>query len=169
MYVTPAQLIDGSQAAQELAELYEIDPALLVATIEATDRTAWTIEDIAAADDALESIVRYTLQAGGEIDARLAQRGYPLPQDPVQFPVLAVWGRAIARYHLHRKRDLKAEETGRIERDYRDAIRSLDLVASGKLALGAGDPLASGASEAGGGVQVTSNPRMFSRGSLGRL
>ena len=169
MYVTPAQLIDGSQAAQELAELYEIDAALLVATIEATDRTAWTPEEIAAADAALDSIVRFTLQAGGEIDARLAQRGYTLPQDPVQFPVLAVWGRAIARYHLHRKRDLKAEETGRIERDYRDAIRSLDLVAAGKLSLGAGDSLASASSAEGGGVQMSGNERVFSRRSLGRF
>ncbi|RPE81843.1 phage protein Gp36 family protein [Vulcaniibacterium tengchongense] len=168
MYVTPAQLADGADALNELAELYQIDPPLLAATIAAGDRSRWTPEEIASADAALDSIVRFTLQAGGEIDARLAQRGYPLPQDPAQFPVLAVWGRAIARYHLHRQRDRTNEETGRIERDYRDAIRALDAVVAGKLSLGAGDPLAPTppSDPDGGAVRFSSQPRIFSRDKL---
>lgn len=167
MYVTPAQLADGSEAAKDLAELYSVDPALLAAVIAGGDTSAWAPEDVDAAEEALASIERYIAQADGEIESRLAVRGYTLPMDPVQFPVLSVWGRAIARYHLNRNRDRTSEETGRIERDYRDALRSLDLVAAGKLSLGANDPLTQGA--APGAVRVESQPRIFSRDTLGRL
>lgn len=169
MYVTPAQLADGSGALKDLSELYEIEQALMAATIDAGDRSGWSAEDVARADAALDSIVRFTLLAGGEVDARLAVRGYTLPQDPDRFPVLAVWARAIARYHLHRERDRTSEETGRIERDYRDAIRALDQVAAGKLSLGAGDPLVTDADPDGGAMRLTSNERIFSRKTLGSL
>lgn len=174
MYVTPANLIDGAEAAKELAELYGIDdPALMVTVIAGGDTSAWTPAEVAAATDALASITRFCTQADGEVNTRLAQRGYPLPQSATQFPVLAVWARAIARYHLHRQRDRTNEETGRIERDYRDALRALDQVAAGKLSLGAGDPLAPGPANptdpATGAVRVTSQPRMFSRDTLGDL
>lgn len=169
-YVTPAQLADGSDAAKELAELYSVELALLVAVIEEADTSAWEPADVAIAEAALASIERFCAQADGEVDARLAIRGYTLPQDPEQFPVLTVWARAIARYHLNRMRDRTSEDTGRIERDYRDAIRALDAVAAGKLSLGAGDPLAlapDGTDE--GAVRVQSNERMFTRDSLRRL
>lgn len=168
-YVTPAQLADGSDAAKELAELYSVDPALLAAVIAGGDTSAWPAEDVDAAEEALASIERYIAQADGEIESRLAVRGYALPMDPAQFPVLVVWGRSISRYHLNRTRDRTSEETGRIERDYRDALRALDLVAAGKLSLGAGDPLAPGAATTPGAVRVESQPRIFSRDTLGRL
>lgn len=169
MYVTPAQLADGAEALQELSELYGIELALMAATIADGDRSAWPVDDVAQADVALASVERFVVQADGEVDARLAVRGYELPQDPVRFPVLAVWARAIARYHLHRQRDRTSEETGRIERDYRDAIRALDQVAAGKLSLGAGDPLVTDSDPDGGPVRITSNERMFSRKTLGSL
>lgn len=170
MYVTPANLADGADALKELSDLYGIDAALLAATIAAGDRSAWTPGETAAADDALASITRFIGQADGEIDARLAHRGYPLPQDATAFPILTVWGRAIARYHLHRQRDRTSEDTGRIERDYRDAIRSLDLVAAGKLSLGAGDPLAAiDPADSAGGVRIESSVRIFTRETLARL
>lgn len=101
------------------------------------------------------------------MDSRLARRGYQLPLDHLQFPVLTVWARAIARYHLHPQRDRTNEETGRIERDYRNAIRSLNSIAKGELSLGANDPLAVDAgAQDGGAVRIESNPRMHSRGSL---
>ena len=168
MYVTPAQLADGSDATKEYAELYGVDPALLAVVIAAGDTSAWPPAEVAAATAALASIERFCTQADGEVDARLAVRGYPLPQDPVQFPVLQVWARAIVRYHLNRLRDRTSEETGRIERDYREALRALDMVAAGKLTLGAGDPLAEGAADEGA-VRMTSNARMFSRSTLGGL
>lgn len=169
MYVTAAQLADGSASLNELAELYTVEPALLAAVLASGDTSAWSAPDVAAATDAVASIGRFAAQAGAEMDTRLALRGYTVPLDPLQFPVLGVWARAIARYHLHRQRDRTSEETGRIERDYREALRSLDMVAAGKLSLGAGDPLASGAAGTDGGTRVASQPRMFSRTTLGGL
>lgn len=166
MYVTPAQLIDGPDSLNELSELFGVGAALLRAVVDGQDTSAWLAADVATAQSALVSIDQRIVQAGGEIDARLAQRGYPLPMDPVQFPILAVWARAIARYHLHPQRDRTSTETGRIERDYKDAIRALDLVATGELSLGANDPLGSAL---GGAVRVAGNPRLFSRNILGRL
>lgn len=168
-YVTPAQLVDGPQALKEFAELFDVDQGLLAATIANGDRDEWSGDEIAIADAALVSILGFIARADGEIDARLAQRGYPLPQSAEQFPVLLVWASAIARYHLNRMRDKTDEERGRVERDYRDALRSLDLVAAGKLSLGAGDPMASAAAGDQGGIQIRSEPRMFSRRSLGGL
>lgn len=169
-YVTATQLIDGPDSLKELSELYGIAAALLAATINEASRSAWTPDEIADADAALASVKRFITQADGEVDTRLAIRGYALPQNPTQFPVLSVWARAIARYHIHRQRDRTTEETGRIERDYRDALRALDLVAQGKLSLGAGDPMAADPTASdGGATRVQSQGRMFSRGSLGRL
>ncbi len=174
MYVTAAQLADGSASLQELAELYTVDQPLLAAVIAGDSTGAWPTGEVAAAMMAVSSIERFAQQATAEVDARLAQRGYTLPLDPAQFQILGVWARAIARYHLHRQRDKTSEESGRIERDYKDALRSLDLVAAGKLSLGANDPLVPSAGnpaadDAGGAVRVTSKPRMFNRDSLRRL
>ncbi len=168
MYVTPAQLADGSEAAKELAELFGVDQALLVAVIAGDDTGSWEPDDVTVAEAALASIERFITQTDGEVDARLAVRGYTLPMSAVQFPVLTVWARAIARYHLNRQRDKTNEESGRVERDYRDALRALDAVAAGKLSLGAGDPLAAGSSDLGA-VRIESQPRIFSRDSTRRL
>ena len=168
MYVTPAQLAEGSGAAQELTQLFDVASiALLLATIAGDDRSAWTAEEIAVADAALDAIEKAITLADGEVEARLAHRGYPLPQDPAQFPVLTVWARAIARYHLNLQRDLKTEDTGRVERDYRDALRALQQIADGKLSLGAGDPLAAPTpGSAGAGPEVCAPPRVFDRNTL---
>lgn len=168
-YLTIEQLADGSEARKELAELYALDEALLSATLDGEDRSAWDPDEQAAADDAVASIGRFIVQADGEVDARLAQRGYPLPMSAVQFPVLSVWARAIVRYHLNRNRDRTDEERGRHERDYRDALRALDYVAQGKLSLGVGDPLTGSDPADGGAVRITSDQRLFSRKTLGAL
>lgn len=172
MYCTPAQLIDSEVRAGQLAQLFDLPAALLVATIAGTPRDAWTPEEIAQADAALVAITAELARATGEADARLARRGYILPSDPVRWPVLVVWVRAIARYHLHALREGKEfnDDNGRIERDYRDARQALDWVAAGKLSLGAGDPLAVPAEGSdAGAIRVTSKPRMFDRNSLGRF
>lgn len=168
-YLTAQQLADGPEGLKELSELYGIDAALLAATLDGGDRSAWTIDEQAEADEALDSVNRFIALGDGEVDARLSQRGYQLPMSAAQFPVLTVWARAIVRYHIHRQRDRTSEETGRIERDYRDALRALDYVAQGKLSLGAGDPLAGAGPADGGAVRVASNPRMFTRNTLGAL
>lgn len=165
-YLAPAQLIDGPESLNELSELFGVEPALLKAVI-AGEVVAADPADLGSAQAAVASITARIAEAQGEVDARLALRGYALPLDALQFPVLAVWTRAIARYHLHPQRDRTSEETGRIERDYRSAIRALDTLADGKLSLGAHDPLL--AKPANDGAQVNSNSRRFSRTSLGGL
>lgn len=172
-YITPELLADGPESLREYSELYGIEPALLHATLAGDDRSPWSADDVAAADAALASIERFIVQAAGEMDARLAVRGYELPVDAARFPVLAVWARAIARYHIHRQRDMESESSGRQERDYRDALRALDLIAEGKLSLGADDPLLpvpdDPADPQTGPVRVRSRERLFNRGTLGGL
>ncbi len=170
MYVTPAQLANGPDSLNELSELFGVAADLLRATINGSDRSAWGTDETAAADDALARITAYCLQATGEIDAYLVKRGYTVPMDATQFPLLSVWGRSIARYHLHPQRDRTTEDSGRIERDYRDARKALEMVATGDLMLGAGDPLAVDDIDAdAGSVRVVSQRRKFSRTTLGSL
>lgn len=170
MYLTIAQLADGSGSIKELAELYAAEPALLAAVIAGDDTSAWPPADVVQALQATESIDRFIVQAQGEVDARLAHRGYPLPQDATRFPILVVWTRAIARYHVNRQRDRTNEESGRIERDYRAALQALQLVADGKLSLGAGDPLAPDPTDPdSGAVRLQSQSRLFTRDTLGGL
>lgn len=166
MYLTPAQLADGPGARLEIAQLFELDADLLAATLAGADRSAWTADEIAATDAAVVTIEAVIQRADGEINAHLAQRGYTLPQDPQQFPVLITWCRAITRYHLQIQRDRTNEDTGRIERDYRDTLRALQAVAQGKLSLGAGDPLAAGNTQPAA-VQSSGPARRFTRQTLG--
>lgn len=171
-YCSTSQLVDSKLRLAEIAQLLSVDVALLAATIAAGDRDAWSADEVAAADAALASIEQELVRADGEVNARLARRGYALPQDATQFPILTVWARAIARYHLHAERSGEGASVvdGRIERDYLDARDALQLVAEGKLTLGAGDPLAVPASSADdGAIRIESQPRMFSRESLRRF
>lgn len=171
-YCTPAQLVDSAPRLKSLAQALDVAEVLLRATVDAGDRDDWSAEEIALADAALVSITQELARADGEIEARLARRGYTLPVDAAQFPILTTWARAIARYHLHADRSGEGADVveGRIERDYLDARKALDMVAEGKLSLGAGDPLAVPAeSSSNGAVRVTSKPRMFDRDTLGRL
>jgi phage gp36-like protein len=167
-YVTPAQLADGPGSAKELADLFAVDELLLLATIDAGDRSSWSADERAHADRALASINRFIVRADGEVNTRLVRRGYTLPLSSADFPVLTTWSRAITRYHIQPQRDKTNEESGRIERDYREALRALDQLAAGKLSLGPGDPLEAAAAN-DGAVRIVSNPRIFSRDSLGRL
>lgn len=168
MYVTAKQLADGSGNLRELAELYTVDEALLGVVIAQGSTDAWEPSQVSEAAEAVASIERFAVQATAEVDARLVQRGYTVPMDPTQFGILTVWARAIARYHLHPQRDNTTQESGRIERDYRSALNALELVATGKLTLGANDPLAPApvTDEDGGPTRVSSRRRMFDRRTL---
>lgn len=167
-YCTPAQLVDGPGRITELTELFQLaSDALLRATIDGTSRADWDAGEIAAADAALATINAEINQAGAEIDARLAVRGYALPIDSTAYPIVRLWARAIARYHLHPQRErTDSGETFRIERDYRETRAALDLVAAGKLGLGAGDPLTVPAPGTGGGPTHVAPARVFDRDSL---
>lgn len=165
-YISPAQLARGPEALKELSELLGVEPTLLQLTIDGGDRSAYSADEIAAADAALATILDYIGRGDSEIEARLAQRGYPLPVPVTSFPILTVWAAAIVRYHLARMRDRTSEEIGRVERDYRDALRALQMVAEGKQSLGAADPLRPADAR---GIELASQPRIFTRDTLGRL
>lgn len=166
-YCTAADITTGAEALQELAQPLGVEESLMRATIDGTDRSTWSAVEVIAADRALITALEMIERADAEIDARLAARGYALPLSSAQFPVLRVWAVAITRYLLARQLEPSGEKPVRTDRDYRDAIASLDLIAVGKLSLGANDPLAVGQQSAT--IEVTGNPRLMSRQSLGRL
>lgn len=164
-YITPTEVIQAPGMLAELAELFEVAQDLMAATIAGGDRSAWTAEEIADADTALAELLALCERADGEIDFYLQQRGYDIPLSKARFPILATWAFKVLRYQIQPQRDRTNEETGRIERDYRMAIRSLEQVAAGKLTLGANDPY--GQSAAGAGMpQVAAGTPVFDGDSL---
>lgn len=141
MYITHAQLAErpGSKELAQVAtpEQYRVvDTALMQATLLGADRAAWTEAEIAAADAALARINDATKDAGALIDGFLGKRGY-LPLNPVP-DIVTTWCRAISRYFLHQHR-LNADDKDPITRDYKDALRLLQLTADGKFSLGIAD------------------------------
>lgn len=163
MYVTPAQLADRP-GARELAQVATrerdaiVADDLMEATLRGTDRSTWSADQIAIADDALARITQAIADADGTIDGFLAKR-YPVPLSPVP-GVVVNWSRAITRYNLHKDR-ISGEANDPILRDYRDALKLLQLTADGKFSLGADDPVLSDAGDAE--VQFTGDGHVFRR------
>ena len=154
-YITHTELAERP-GARELAQvatadnLAVVDVDLMEASLRGTDRSAWDADAQAAADDALRRIDDAVAEADATIDGYLAKRGYAVPlQLPAESArkLIAGWSRAIARYLLQ-KDSISDEKTSPIARDYRDALRLLQLTAEGKFSLGAEDPQASGAGSA---------------------
>lgn len=167
MYVTPAQLAERPGAlelAQVASTAHEaiVDAELMDATLRDADRSAWPADEIAAADEALVRVNEAIMQADALIDGYLAKRRYPLPLTPVP-GVVTEWSRQIARYYLH-KDAITDERTGPIARDYRDALRMLQLVADGKFSLGGNDPQTPAVER---DVRYFGQPRKFTDDSLG--
>jgi len=168
-YVTHAQLADVP-GARELSQVATkehtaaVDYDLMEATLRGTDRSAWTAEEIAIADDALARIDGEVVNADAMIDGYLNQRGYlPLIDKFGAVPgIVSTWSRAITRYLLHKDR-IAADATDPIVRDYRDALKFLQQTADGKFSLGAGDTSVTG----GTGTPSWSSPeRLFTRDTL---
>lgn len=163
MYINPAQLLDRV-GATELAELATpepdsvVDVDLMTATIDGGDRSTWSPAEIAVADQALATIQTACDDATSLCNGYLAKR-YELPFTGPQ-GLLLVWARAIARYFLHKDRRSLATDDP-VVRDYRDALKSLQLVEAGKLSLGSSDPTVGAAG--GGDVQFDSDPAVFGR------
>lgn len=161
MYITPAQLADRP-GARELAQVATRDRSSIVqddlmeATLRGTDRSAWSADDIAVADDALARINEAITDANGVIDGFLGRR-YTLPLTN-EFPVVTAWARQITRYMLHKDR-ISNEQTDPILRDYRDAMKLLQLTANGQFSLGLDDP----AVQDSGLVQIVSDGKVFGR------
>ncbi|MGA7437656.1 MAG: DUF1320 domain-containing protein [Luteibacter sp.] len=163
MYVTPDQLAERP-GARELAQVATrerdaiVPDGLMDATLRGTDRSAWTPPQIASADDALARIQEAIGEAGGIIDGFLARR-YTLPLTVVP-GVVTAWARSITRYLLHKDR-IAGENDDPIVRDYRDAMKLLQLTADGKFSLGADDPSINDPQDTD--VRFVSDDRAFSR------
>ncbi|MBI1626954.1 gp436 family protein [Comamonas suwonensis] len=148
-YITPIDLAERP-GAKELAEVATpehkriVDTALMDATLRGGDRSSWTAEDQADADAAMARIQDAVAEADALIDGFLAKRGYTLPLAPVP-KLVTGWSRSIARYLLHKSR-ISMESNDPIVRDYRDALKLLQLTADGKFSLGADDTVATGGS-----------------------
>lgn len=166
MYITPAQLADRP-GARELAQVATrerdaiVDDALMDATLRGGDRSGWTADQIAIADDALARINAAIVEAVGVIDGFLARR-YTLPLANASDLVTA-WARAITRYLLHKDR-ISGEQNDPILRDYRDALKLLALVADGKFSLGANDPALTDPQD--GEVQFGGDAKVFGRDQM---
>lgn len=170
MYCTPLQLADA-KLARELAQLatperYDVvSDELFEATLRGEDRSAFDPQDIAVADEALAHVLRALTDADGVIEGYLSlrkPRPYVLPLSPVP-GIVSVWARQIARYLLSKDRVGTREETDPVVRDYRDAIRFLELTRDGKFNLGADDPLPA---PSAGAPEVCAPPRTFTHDTL---
>jgi len=166
-YITAAALAERP-GARELAQVATAEHLRLVpfelmeATLRGGDRSAWTADQVEAADDALQRIEEAVGQAESLVDGFLAQRGYPLPLSPVP-ELVTGWVRDIARYLLHKDRGGK-EADDPIVRAYRDALKFLEMIAAGKFSLGASDPIISRNLRAS--VRFESSPNVFNRNQL---
>lgn len=75
--------------------------------------------------------------------------------------ILTTWTRAIVRYYLHQHL-ITDEPKNPIARDYRDALRLLQMVAEGKFSLGLEDEL----TQAAGNPQAVAPERVFTLDTL---
>lgn len=165
-YITLSQLADRPGAV-ELAQVAtprqyrQVDAELLDALLRGQDLAAWPADEVAIAEATKAVIEDAMANAEATINGYLARRGYSLPL-ATEFPIVTGWARSIARYHLHKDR-ISGEQNDPIVRDYRDALKFLQQVASGQFSLGADDPLTPTTS---GAPIVSAPPRTFSRDTL---
>ena len=163
-YVTLLQLaelpgaLELAQVATDQHAATVVDAELMGMTLRGDDRSAWDAAEIAAADRAADRIAEAVDEASAVIDGYLARR-YALPLAAAP-RILGTWARAITRYKLHGDR-ISDASTDPVARDYRDAIRFLELVAAGKFSLGLDDPTAGAA--AAGDIQINPGHKVFGR------
>lgn len=165
-YVTLLQLAEvpgALELAQVASTSHEavVDAELMDATLRGGDRSAWSAPEVAGADEAQARIEDVIRQVDGLVDGYIGAR-YALPLSSVPL-ILASWARAIVRYKLHSYRE-GDERTDPIIRDYRDALKFLQLVADGKFSLGIADP--EQAPSALGDVRIEPGQKVFGRGVL---
>ena len=170
MYCTPVQLADA-KLVRELAQVATperfqiVADDLMEATLRGDDRSGFDPDDVVVANEALLHIERALADADGLIDGYLRMRKpvpYVVPLVPVP-GIVSVWARFIARYFLHKDRVNTEERTDPIVRDYRDAMKFLELTRDGKFSLGQDDPLP----PAGAGApEFCAPPREFTSGTL---
>lgn len=129
----PGALELSQQASPDVGELVPVE--LMDATLRGADRSSWTDEETARADQALARIDEAVADADALIDGYLQRGGYSTPL--ADAPTLVVqWSRSITRYLLHRELVTKSGEADPVLRDYNNAIKMLQQVANGQLMLG---------------------------------
>lgn len=162
-YVTLLQLAEvpgALELAQVASTSHEaiVDAELMDLTLRGGDRSAFDAPSIAAADEAKARIEQVITETDGLINGYIGGR-YALPLASVPL-VLSTWARAIARYKLHPYREGE-ERSDPIVRDYRDALKFLQLVADGKFSLGVEDP--GQAPSSAGDVRIVPGHKAFGR------
>jgi phage gp36-like protein len=162
MYVTAIQLAD-LPGPEELAQNATppqsptVSVELMDATLRGTDRSAFSVDEIAVADAALARITNAIAEASGLIDGFLARR-YTLPLTSTPL-ILTAQARAIVRYKLNPTL-LTDEKTNPIARDYRDALKLLEQIADGDFSIGVDDPQ-SAADPSALGVEFDPGTKVF--------
>ncbi len=140
-YVSLIQLAEVP-GALELAQVASdehqaiVDAELMDLTLRAGNRSAYSVDAIAAADAAKARIEQVVSETDQQVDGYLRFR-HALPLSPVP-GLLAVWARSIVRYRLHKNLD-GDDRSHPIVRDYRDALRFLAEVRDGRFSLGISD------------------------------
>lgn len=133
-YASPQDLVSrfGLTALAEVAtpDRFAVIPVeLLQLAIDGGDTSAYTTEEVEAANAALASIDAAIEDAEDEVDFYLAPK-YPLPFSPVP-PVLVKLCSDLARYNLY-----QAGATDEIKDRQKHAIKTLEKLANGALQLG---------------------------------
>lgn len=165
-YITLDHLAERP-GAMELAQVASsqhlpiIDYALMDASLRGGDRSTWTPEEVAGADLVLDRITEAMTEAESIVNGYLVKRGYGLPLSPVPSLVTG-WVRDIGRYLLHK--DRISDDKDAILRNYKDALKFLQMVADGTFSLGAQDPIATSPDLAD--VRFDADENVFSRQQL---
>lgn len=165
MYITLQQLSEKPgviELAQVTAQVGQppADWRIIGKIIDGEDVAGEQPQALKKAQQAIARIEEVIADASSLIDGYLRQRGYKLPFKQVP-RILTTWARAIVRYSLHQH--LPSEEKNSpIVRDYRDALKLLQLVAEGKFSLGLEDTL----TQSSGHPKFTKRDRVFTTETL---
>lgn len=162
-YITLPQLaeIPGAlELAQVASDKHQrpVSAELMELTLRAGDRSGYPAAEVQQADAAAARISQAIAEADALVDGYLGRRyTLPLPNPP---GILITWSRAIVRYKLHNDR-ITDDRTDPIARDYRDAVKFLQLIAEGKFSLGVEDPTVGDSSA--GEIQFDTGAKVFGR------
>jgi phage gp36-like protein len=162
-YITPAQLIERfspEELAQRAApEGTRVSGELFVLTVSGGDRSAYSEDEISAADQALNRVSKVVEDACALIDGYVETRlTMPLPEVPRL--LLQIAG-DVFRYLIY---DDQLDVESIIERRYRNAIKLLEQIRDGKLSVGA--PIEDETGGNADSAEVRTPGRIFSRETL---
>lgn len=138
-YTTPTNLLntfgDTELAIISAPEKPNVDGVLLRLTVEAGDRSAYSAQDVADADQALVKIQAAIASAERLIDSYISPRySLPLLQDFIDQSSLPEFCSDIVRFKL-----MDDRTTEEVENRYKEALRWLRDVSMNKASLGAQD------------------------------